>query len=72
LERIRSIQRDRDELFLAVADDGCGMESNSRTSRFGLSGMRERVEMTGGTFMLESAPGRGLRFEAHLPANGEM
>lgn len=72
LERSRSIQRDRDELFLAVADDGCGMESNSRTSRFGLSGMRERVEMTGGTFKLETAPGRGLRFEAHLPANGEM
>jgi signal transduction histidine kinase len=68
LERIRSIERDQDELSLAVADDGCGMESNGRTSRFGLSGMRERVEMAGGTFVLESAPGRGLRFEAHLPA----
>ena len=71
LERIRSIERDQDELSLAVADDGCGMESNTRTSRFGLSGMRERVEMAGGTFKLESAPGRGLRLEAHLPANGE-
>jgi two-component system sensor histidine kinase UhpB len=72
LERIRSIEHDRGELFLAVADDGCGMESSSRTSRFGLSGMRERVEMAGGTFKLESAPGRGLRFEAHLPTDGEM
>jgi two-component system sensor histidine kinase UhpB len=71
LERIRSIERDRDELSLAVADDGCGMESSTRTSRFGLSGIRERVEMAGGTFRLESAPGRGLRFEAHLPINGE-
>jgi glucose-6-phosphate-specific signal transduction histidine kinase len=67
LERIRSIERDHDELALTVADDGCGMEANMRTSRFGLSGMRERVEMAGGMFKLDSAPGRGLRFEAHLP-----
>jgi two-component system, NarL family, sensor histidine kinase UhpB len=76
LERIGSIRCGQDELSLTVADDGCGMESNTRTSRFGLSGMRERVEMAGGTFKLESAPGRGLRFEAHLPAhlpaNGEI
>jgi signal transduction histidine kinase len=71
LERIRSIQCDQGQLSLVVADDGGGMESNARSSRFGLSGMRERVEMAGGTFELESAPGRGLRFEAHLPANGE-
>jgi two-component system, NarL family, sensor histidine kinase UhpB len=71
LERLRSNERDQDELSLTVADDGCGMELNTRTSRFGLSGMRERVEMAGGTFVLESAPVRGLRFEAHLPVNGE-
>jgi signal transduction histidine kinase len=38
---------------------------------FGLSGMRERVEMAGGTFLLESAPGRGMSFSATLPADGE-
>jgi signal transduction histidine kinase len=31
--------------------------------------MRERVEMAGGTFSLESAPGHGLKFEARLPAH---
>jgi signal transduction histidine kinase len=36
-----------------------------------LSGMRERVEMAGGIFRIDSAPGRGLRFEAHLPVRGE-
>jgi two-component system, NarL family, sensor histidine kinase UhpB len=59
-----------DELRLTVDDDGCGMEASARVSRFGLSGMRERVEMAGGTFSLDSAPGRGLRFEARLPAQG--
>ena len=72
LERLRSIERDEEELSLTVADDGCGMELNTRTSRFGLSGMRERAEAAGGSFVLESAPGRGLRFEAHLPINGDQ
>jgi len=58
-----------DELRLTVADDGRGMEPNAHVSRFGLSGMRERVEMAGGTFSLESAPGHGLKFEARLPAH---
>lgn len=70
LERIASAQRDHDELYLTVADDGRGMESGMRTARFGLSGMQERVEMAGGTFVLDSAPGFGLRFAARLPANG--
>jgi two-component system sensor histidine kinase UhpB len=69
LERIESTER-KSELRLTVADDGCGMEPGTRTSRFGLSGMRERVEMAGGRFVLESAPGQGLRLVAHLPATG--
>jgi signal transduction histidine kinase len=59
-----------DVVRLKVADDGCGMEAGARRTRFGLSGMRERVEMSGGTFVLTSEPGRGLKFEACLPASG--
>jgi two-component system, NarL family, sensor histidine kinase UhpB len=70
LQRVDSAPGETDELRLTVADDGCGMQANARTSRFGLSGMRERVEMGGGSFVLESAPGRGVRLEAHLPVNG--
>jgi signal transduction histidine kinase len=57
---------------LTVADNGCGMEPQARTSRFGISGMRERVEMAGGHFALQSSAGHGLRFEARLPATGDM
>jgi two-component system, NarL family, sensor histidine kinase UhpB len=70
LERIQSALNGAEELHLTVADDGCGMQSINRNSRFGLSGMRERVEMQGGTFVLASAPGCGLHLEARLPVTG--
>jgi two-component system sensor histidine kinase UhpB len=69
VERIEPADGDVGELRLVIADDGDGMESTARTARFGLMGMRERVEMAGGTFVVESEPGRGLRFMARLPAD---
>lgn len=36
--------------------------------RFGLLCMRERVEMVGGTFYVESAPGQGTTIRAELPS----
>lgn len=71
LERRLAGAGDIDELHLMVSDDGRGMQADAPTSRFGLSGMRERVEIVGGTFVLKSAPGRGLSFEACLPATLE-
>jgi two-component system, NarL family, sensor histidine kinase UhpB len=59
-----------DELLLRVADDGRGMDAAARTRGFGLSGMRERVELAGGTFLMRSAPGRGFLFEARIPSYG--
>jgi signal transduction histidine kinase len=59
------------EVLLRVADDGRGMEAAARITGFGLAGMRERVELAGGSFVLESAPGRGLAFEVRLPAAGK-
>lgn len=63
----RSIEGLRHEICVAVADDGCGVDFRRRAGGHGLNGMRERTELSGGTFAIDSAPGRGLRFEAHLP-----
>lgn len=57
---------------LEVADDGKafrveGALSPGKSRRLGLLGMRERVEMVGGTFSVESAPGRGTRVRASIP-----
>jgi signal transduction histidine kinase len=47
-------------LKLAVEDNGIGFqveEALARRDAFGLSGMRERVALLGGTFQIESTPG---------------
>jgi len=43
-------------------------EMESQNGRhFGLKGMKERVERSGGTFRLTSFVGKGVRMEARLP-----
>jgi len=37
----------------------------------GLLGMRERLEMVGGKFSIESAPGHGTTVTARIPATTE-
>ena len=71
LQRNRSARGATDEVHLTVADNGCGMEPRTHTSRFGLRGMRERVEMAGGSFVLHSSTRKGLSFAARLPTEAE-
>jgi|HubBroStandDraft_1064217.scaffolds.fasta_scaffold63024_2 two-component system sensor histidine kinase UhpB len=71
VERSAAALTGADEVTLTVSDDGCGMDTGAPTSGFGLSGMRERVQMAGGTFVLETAPARGFSFEARLPTRGD-
>ena len=40
-----------------------------KNGRLGLLGMRERVEMVGGRFTLESAPGHGTTIEVQVPSS---
>jgi two-component system, NarL family, sensor histidine kinase UhpB len=58
------------DVLLTVADDGRGMDPSARATGFGLSGMRERAELLGGTFTIESSPGRGFAIEARIPVGG--
>ncbi len=56
---------------LAVRDDGAGFDvskvaRNHDREHFGLSSMRERVEMAGGSFQVRSRPGQGTTVTAVL------
>ncbi len=57
------------ELVVEIADAGPGFDPEAVTpdGRLGLVGMRERVEILGGTFAVESARGAGTVIRARLP-----
>jgi signal transduction histidine kinase len=56
---------------LIVEDDGKGFVAGEvdGDKHFGLQLMRERVDMAGGTFSLESTPGGGTKIVAEFPAD---
>jgi signal transduction histidine kinase len=55
-------------LTLDVRDDGTGFNPNGDfPGHLGLRSMRERITRLGGTFEIESAPGKGTRIRASLP-----
>jgi signal transduction histidine kinase len=57
-----------DRVTLVIVDDGVGFAvGDARVDGRGLRGMRERVEELGGSFEVESAPGRGARVRATVP-----
>jgi signal transduction histidine kinase len=63
---------DDGSLVLEVSDRGPGFDPSHapKAGHLGLAGMRERAELLGGWFELESAPGRGARVRAVLPLTG--
>jgi signal transduction histidine kinase len=58
-----------DALELSVVDDGAGfdVEAAFTKGRRGLTGMRERAELLGGSFEVESNPGRGTKLRMRFP-----
>jgi two-component system sensor histidine kinase UhpB len=56
-----------DDLVLEIADDGIGMGEGIEEG-IGLTGMRDRIEATGGVLDIISAPGRGTIIRARVPA----
>ncbi|MFW6284110.1 MAG: PAS domain-containing sensor histidine kinase [Desulfosalsimonas sp.] len=54
-------------MLLTVADNGIGFSAEKQArddAGYGLPGLKERVELTGGTFRVESRPGRGVWIKA--------
>jgi signal transduction histidine kinase len=67
-----SIRKFQKTVRMQIRDDGKAFDVeqmwHTRKSRhLGLLGMRERVEMVGGTFTVESVPGRGTTIDVEIP-----
>ncbi len=61
-------QRNGAMLSLAIKDDGSGFDTSADPPGLGLRGMRERVEILGGSFEVVSSPGAGTTVAVTLPA----
>ena len=66
------IEKLADAVRLKIKDNGRAFSVRrtllaKKNNRLGLLGMRERVEMVGGSFGVESAPGHGTTILAQIP-----
>jgi signal transduction histidine kinase len=67
-----SIQKVKGLVRMEIHDNGKSFDairvlSSTTIVRLGLLGMRERVEMVGGNFEVESEPGKGTTIRAQIP-----
>jgi len=67
-----SIQKLQDSIRMEIHDNGKSFDVErvlfaKRHKRLGLLGSRERVEMVGGIFGVESSPGKGTAISAEIP-----
>jgi signal transduction histidine kinase len=58
---------DHEEVTVRVRDDGAGFDPDAQHEGFGLIGIRERIELIGGTLRVHSGTGTGTTIEASLP-----
>lgn len=58
-----------DNLVVQIEDDGVGFDTTAESSvkRWGLFGIRSRVELLDGTISIRSAPGKGTRVYIEIP-----
>lgn len=67
------IRRTRGKLCCTVRDDGAGfdlraLQADRKRTGLGLIAMKERLHAVGGTFSIDSAPGRGTTLSIEVPA----
>jgi two-component system nitrate/nitrite sensor histidine kinase NarX len=61
------------KLSLLIKDNGCGFDIarvQSGRGRYGLSTMRERAELSGGSLQVESVPGQGTTITVEIERDG--
>ena len=65
-----SVKSDEESFRVVVEDQGEGFDPSAEEDDlggFGLVNVRDRIEMIGGTFALETAPGQGTRVAIEVP-----
>jgi|GEM_PF-6849967 len=63
-----SLMRTMEHVVLEMADDGVGMSPGKAVTGVGLKNIENRCKVFGGELQIESAPGKGFRIKAMIPA----
>jgi len=64
------VEPDGGDMLLTIRDDGAGFDAaevRQRSSRYGMTTMKERVLAAGGSLEVDSAPGKGTTLRARVP-----
>lgn len=64
---IVALRKKEDYIELTIEDNGAGFDLENYPKGFGLGSMRERVELSGGVFTVETAIGSGTAIRASWP-----
>jgi signal transduction histidine kinase len=62
-----SLQKEDNKILLTIQDNGQGFNLETVSKGLGLSTMRERAQLSGGTFRIESGIGKGTTIRATWP-----
>lgn len=64
-----TVREDGDSIELCLRDDGVGfdLQAPGPEGHYGMAMMRERAQVGGGRFTVESAPGEGTTITVHFP-----
>ena len=68
-----TLKREDAQIKLVIADDGCGFDPTvleELDNKYGLRGMRERAEVSGGNLSIESQIGKGTKIMFSYRVNG--
>jgi PAS domain S-box-containing protein len=73
VDRVRvTLSVNRKNLHLTVVDRGCGFEAGKvNAEAAGITSMRERAELVGGTILIESATGKGTSVILNVPLKSD-
>ena len=65
------VRRTGDDIVLQLSDNGVGFDADAPgpEGHFGMAMMRERAQIGGGTFEVESAPGEGTTITVRFPVS---
>ncbi len=67
-----SLSENEHAIQLEIADNGQGFDIQQRSHRFGLAGMKERVDSVDGVFLIKTALNEGVTIDVTIPKQGGL